>query len=198
MHISAIKQSKYLARNDVGDGMNVTIRSIDQANVAMEGEAPEMKYVLHFAEPIKAMVLNNINAQLIALALGSEETDDWLGQKVCLFDDKTVQFGGKLVGGIRVRAVGQPAPAPARSAATPPKSTATDKTRLWALNLLMAGPGQTNRQMVTDYLAAHALIKPGEEPESWQLDTVPTSKASVATLASAIEEWARTESDVPF
>ena len=195
MHINAIKQSKYLARNDVGSGLDVTIKGIDQANVAMEGEPPEMKYVLHFAEPIKPMVLNSTNAQLIALALKSEETDEWIGRKICLYDDPTVSFGGKLVGGVRCRPCAQPAPTPR---ATVPKSTATEKTRLWALNLLMAAPGQTNRQMVTDYLRAHSLIKPGEEPESWELDSVPTSKASVETLAGAIKEWSRQSDDVPF
>ena len=195
MHINAIKQSKYLARNDVGSGLDVTIKGIDQANVAMEGEPPEMKYVLHFAEPIKPMVLNSTNAQLIALALKSEETDEWIGRKICLYDDPTVSFGGKLVGGVRCRPCAQPSPTPRATAA---KSSATEKTRLWALNLLMAAPGQTNRQMVTDYLRAHSLIKPDEEPDSWQLDSVPTSKASVETMASAIEEWSKQVDDVPF
>lgn len=163
----------------------------------MEGEPPEMKYVLQFAEPIKPMVLNSTNAQLIALALKSEETDEWIGRKICLYDDPTVSFGGKLVGGVRCRPCAQPAPVQ-RQPVSLPKSTATDKTRLWALNLLMAAPGQTNRQMVTDYLRAHSLINPDEEPESWRLDTVPTSKASVATLASAIEEWSKPTDDVPF
>lgn len=198
MHINEIKQSKYLAKNDVGNGLDVTIKAIDQADLAMEGEPPEMKYVLHFQGDVKPMVLNTTNAQLIAAVLGSEETDDWIGKRVCLYDEKTVMYAGKLVGGIRVRAASQPVPAPRPTPAALPQSSATDKTRLWALNLLMAAPGQTNRQMVTDYLRAHSLIKPDEEPESWRLDTVPTSKASVATLASAIEEWSKLTDDVPF
>ncbi len=50
------------------------------------------------------MVLNNTNAQIIAMILKSEETDDWIGKQIVLYDDPNVSFGGKLVGGIRVRA----------------------------------------------------------------------------------------------
>ena len=34
---------------------------------------------------------------------GSEDFDSWIGHKVVLFRDKTISFGSKLVGGIRVR-----------------------------------------------------------------------------------------------
>lgn len=50
------------------------------------------------------MVLNSTNGQLIAQILKSDETDLWKGQKVVLYDDPSVSFGGKLTGGIRVRA----------------------------------------------------------------------------------------------
>ena len=196
MHINEIKQSKYLTKNDVGNGLDVTIRAIDQADLAMEGEPPEMKYVLHFQENIKPMVLNTTNAQLIAAVLGSEETDDWIGKRVCLYDEKTVMYAGKLVGGIRVRAANH---APKQAVAvSAPAVVATDKTRVWALNQLLGGPGQANREIVTAYLRAHALIKPNEEPEAWILSAVPTSKPGVATLSSAIEEWSRNQDDVPF
>ena len=50
------------------------------------------------------MVLNSTNGQAVAAITGSEETDDWIGRKVVLYDDPNVSFGGKLVGGIRIRA----------------------------------------------------------------------------------------------
>ncbi len=66
------------------------------------------------------------NGQLIAKITKSEETDAWSGHKIVLYDDPSVSFGGKLVGGIRVRAPRLPAaarPAQAqapRQAAPPP------------------------------------------------------------------------------
>lgn len=118
MHISQLKQSRFLTRNDVGRGMLVTIRSISQENVAKEGAPEELRWVVSFDETEKPMVLNSTNGQIIASITKSEETDNWVGHKVVLYDDPNVSFGGKLVGGIRCRAPrNQPAQAPARPAA---------------------------------------------------------------------------------
>ena len=64
--INDIKSSKFLKKEDVGEGSLVTIRSLGQQNVAKEGAEEDMKWVLHFDEFEKPMVLNSTNAQLIA------------------------------------------------------------------------------------------------------------------------------------
>lgn len=104
MHVSALKESKFLKRTDVGAGALATIRNLTQENVAKEGAEPELKYVLHFEEFEKPLVLNSTNAQIIAQITKEDDTDDWTGHKVVLYDDPNVSFGGKLVGGIRIRA----------------------------------------------------------------------------------------------
>lgn len=125
MHISQLKQSRFLTRNDVGRGMLVTIRSISQENVAKEGAPEELRWVVSFDETEKPMVLNSTNGQIIASITKSEETDNWVGHKVVLYDDPNVSFGGKLVGGIRCRAPrNQPAPPPARPATPAPRPAA--------------------------------------------------------------------------
>lgn len=119
MNIAGLKQSKFLTRADVGTGVLVTIREIFQDNVAKEGAPQELRWCISFDECEKPMVLNSTNGQIIAHITKSEETDNWPGHKIVLFDDPNVSFGGKLVGGIRVRAPrGQaakatPIPAPA-------------------------------------------------------------------------------------
>lgn len=123
MHISALKQSKFLTRADVGKGILVTIREVHQENVAKEGAPEELRWCITFDEADKPMVLNSTNGQLIAQITKSEDTDQWTGHKVVLYDDPSVSFGGKLVGGIRVRAPRNPAPAarpaPAKPAPAP-------------------------------------------------------------------------------
>ena len=104
MHISQLKQSKFLTRADVGRGQLVTIQQIIQENVAKEGAPEEMKFCIVFDEVDKPMVLNSTNGQIIAAITGSEDTDHWTGKKIVLYDDPNVSFGGKLVGGIRCRA----------------------------------------------------------------------------------------------
>lgn len=79
----------------------------------MKGDhGDEKKPVLHFACGRK-MVLNKTNGSRVALALGTEEVEAWQGQTITLYNDPSVEFGGKLVGGIRV-AIPQP------SVPTPP------------------------------------------------------------------------------
>lgn len=124
-HISQLKQSKFLTRGDVGSGILVTIREVFQENVAKEGAPEELRWCINFDEQEKPMVLNSTNGQLIAQITKQDNTDGWTGQKVVLYDDPSVSFGGKLVGGIRVRAPRnqptKPAVAPARPAAPRPE-----------------------------------------------------------------------------
>ena len=112
--ISEMRESKFLKQSDVGAGLLVTVESCEQHNVAMEGADPEMKWCLTLAEHDKPLVLNSTNAQLCARVFGSDETDEWTGKKIVLYVDPNVSFGGKITGGIRVRA-----PKPAKAGAKP-------------------------------------------------------------------------------
>ncbi len=102
-NIKDMKSSKFLKKDDVGEGVIVTIQGVSQENVAKEGVDPELKWCIHFTNLDKPMVLNTTNMQLIAKFLKSEDTDDWENKRIILYDDPSVSFGGKLTGGIRVR-----------------------------------------------------------------------------------------------
>jgi hypothetical protein len=117
--INDLKQSKYLTKADVTPAILVTIRGYEQVNVAKEGADAEMRWALHFDEVEKPMVVNSTNGQIIAAITKSEDFDGWIGQKIVLFNDPNISFGGKLTGGIRCRAPkNQPTPA-AKPAPTP-------------------------------------------------------------------------------
>jgi len=104
MHISELKESKFLKKEDVDPPVMVTIREVTQENTAKEGAPEELKWCVTFDELEKPMVLNVTNGQIIAKITGSEDSDDWTGHQIVLYHDPNVTFGGKLVGGIRVRA----------------------------------------------------------------------------------------------
>ena len=106
---SEMRESKFLKQSDIGAGALMTVRGCHQYNVAMQGAEPEMKWCLHFEETEKPLVLNSTNAALCAQITKEEDTDNWTGHKVVLYDDPSISFGGKLVGGIRVRAPKQAA-----------------------------------------------------------------------------------------
>jgi hypothetical protein len=123
-HISALKDRKFLKKEDCGAGILVTIKQCYEENVAKEGAPPEMKWCLSFFEQEKPMVLNSTNAQIIASVIGSEDTDHWTNEKIVLFSDMSITFQGKLVGGIRARAPRNQPPKVAKSLpATPPAAT---------------------------------------------------------------------------
>ena len=119
--VGQMKNSKFLKKEDVGeDGTLVTIVDVREVDVAMENDPPEMKWCLFVEEFPKPMVLNSTNAQLCEKFLGSDDTDDWAGKQVILYDEPNVSFGGKLVGGIRVKRA--KAGAKALTRPTPPEN----------------------------------------------------------------------------
>ena len=123
-HINEMKKSSFLKKEDCGAGILVTIKEVVQENVAKEGAPEELKWCCFFNELEKPMVLNSTNVQLIAQITKQENTDNWPGWKVVLFNDPSVSYSGKMIGGIRVRAprgqaAKKAAPAPAPAPVTP-------------------------------------------------------------------------------
>lgn len=113
-NINTMRESKYLKKEDLDERGNlVTITAVEKEDVSLEEQPSEYKWIMRFKEFEKGMVMNWTNLQLCAKATGSEATEDWPGKKIVLYVDDNVSFGGKLVGGIRIRAAkGKPTPAP--------------------------------------------------------------------------------------
>lgn len=112
MNFNDMYPSKYLKKEDVPVPRTVTIKGVGQAVVG--GEQGEEKNILYFHE-LKEMVLNKANAFTIFEAYG--EPTNWPGKRVEVFSDPSVMFGGKRVGGLRLRVPsqnGQPPAQPSR------------------------------------------------------------------------------------
>jgi len=122
---------KYLKKEDVDPAILVTIANFSQDDVSAQNEPPDIKAILHFNNIDKPLVLNQTNGQLLAIATGlsmEADTAEYVGREIVLFNDKTVSFGGKITGGIRIRARrmqpenAQPAPATQYGAAAEPSN----------------------------------------------------------------------------
>ncbi len=124
MKLGQMTESKYLKQADIPQPVLVTISGFTRVNVAQDGEAPEHKWTISFVELDKPMVLNSTNIQLLGVATGTDDTDEMVGRKIVVYTDPNVSYGGKLVGGLRIRASRQkpqaaaaaPAPAPVTAA----------------------------------------------------------------------------------
>ncbi len=100
-----LKNSRFVTGADCDPPIKVTISHVEQMNVAPADQKPEPRWVVHFKEPdVKPLVLNTTNGQMISKITGSDESDGWTGAEIVLYFDPNVSFGGKLVGGIRIRA----------------------------------------------------------------------------------------------
>jgi hypothetical protein len=115
--INEMLPSNYLKQSDFDQDYIVTIRSIEQRNIAMDGKPEQLKWLAFFEEFDKPMVLNSTNIQLMAKACGSEDSDDWVGKQVIVYTDPNVSFGGELVGGLRVKPARVAPPARPKAAA---------------------------------------------------------------------------------
>lgn len=111
-NVNDLKRSKYLTTKDVEPPVLVTILRYEGINVAREGAEPDDRYVLHFKELPKPMVLNVTNGMLLKQITGSDNFDDWIGKQVILYNDESVMFAGEFTGGIRIRASKRPVETP--------------------------------------------------------------------------------------
>lgn len=133
MKAGTMMPSTYLKKEDIGTGKLMTINAFAQENVAPEGKPDEMKWVMYFREAQKGLVLNPTNLELCTRAMGGDdETDHWVGRQVVLYVDHNVSYGGKLIGGIRIRG---PRPAAAQAMQPPtqpgPSASAMSQQHGW-------------------------------------------------------------------
>ncbi len=67
------------------------------------GQDREIKPVIYVKEDTRGLVVNRTNYDRFAKATGTSNTDNWIGVRFELSYDAGVQFGGKEVGGLRVK-----------------------------------------------------------------------------------------------
>lgn len=118
--------SRYMGKDDIVPGRILTIHSVVPEGVESDGDVKQ-KVVMYFIEnDAKPWIVNAGNWMTIEDAYG-EESDHWSGKTIELFVDPTVMFGGKRVGGVRVRipTASQPAGQKQRNHPQPQLSTET-------------------------------------------------------------------------
>jgi hypothetical protein len=81
-----------------------TIQDAVKENVAPEDKPEEQKWVVYFHETETGVVLNSTRLGQLTEIFGSNDSDDWKGQKVTLYCDPDIRFGGKKVGGVAFKA----------------------------------------------------------------------------------------------
>jgi hypothetical protein len=96
--------SRFLKKGDIGPGILVTIKDVELVTFKEDTADAESRWILHFEENEKGLSLNKTNIQMLEIICANDDTDFWKGKQVVLYWDPTVDFMGKIVGGIRIRA----------------------------------------------------------------------------------------------
>jgi hypothetical protein len=131
MKISSAFPSKYLRAADIPDGqfVPVTISHVELEDVSggdNEGSG-EHKPVIYFQGKNKGMVLNKTNAGALSAAFG-DDTDDWAGKSVRLFQTETL-FQGQMVPCLRIK-VSKNKPVQQAKPAAPPAAAKPEYEQL--------------------------------------------------------------------
>lgn len=104
----------FIKGDDVKAGpKKVTITGVEVAKFDKNGKTErKLQLVVDDAGDSKKVTLNATNLTAVQDAYGNE-TDEWEGKKVVLYHDPTVSYGGKRIGGLRIKVPGQKAVVPA-------------------------------------------------------------------------------------
>lgn len=113
MKVSDAFPSNYIKASDLNS--RAVLAVMDRTEFEMIGE--DRKMILYFQGKDKGLVCNKTNANTIASIYG-DDTDDWAGREIVLFE-AYVDFQGKSVPAVRVRAPKKKAPEQQQRAARP-------------------------------------------------------------------------------
>ena len=102
MKLDDMVTSDYLKQADVTPPIRVTIKSEEEKNMAKDGQPAQIKCVLGFEETDKKLVCNITNFKLIRRNTGKNDSKDWIGEQIDLWFNPDIEYGGDIVGGIRV------------------------------------------------------------------------------------------------
>ena len=105
MKTNDVFPSKYLkAEDDLFNNGEVvaTIKDVQLDNLKNREGREENKPIMYFRELPKGMVVNKTNWAICAKLFGSDDSDDWLGEKVALVTVEVDAFGD-VVRAIRIK-----------------------------------------------------------------------------------------------
>lgn len=113
-----ITTGRFLKKDDCSEeGELHTITEVLEEDVAAEDKPEEIKWVMHF-EDAKPLILNATNINRCTQAFGTNQSEAWAGKKIVVYADPDIEFGGKIVGGVRLRAPkGEPKPTKSKAVA---------------------------------------------------------------------------------
>ena len=104
-----VGDAQYLKKEDLSDPVDTELLWVKEEKVTAPGKGTTTRLVADFEGLSKGLVLNTANCETLAEMTGTDDPNEWKDVAVQLYVDPDVTYGGKKVGGIRIR---KPAPVP--------------------------------------------------------------------------------------
>ena len=99
--------AQYLKKEDLSDPVDTELLWVKEETVTAREKDPKTQLVAYFEGLSKGLVLNTANCETLAEITGTDDPNEWKDVALQLYVDPDVKYGGKKVGGIRIR---KPAP----------------------------------------------------------------------------------------
>ena len=106
MSLNDYLKSNYLGQTDVPElpGVVLTIHSFDE----QEMRDGTYKPCIHFEEKeYQPLLLNKTNLKRLIKIFGTDDEKKMKGEKITVYTDPDIEFGGDIVGGVRIRKVSE-------------------------------------------------------------------------------------------
>lgn len=144
--------SQYVSKDDVESPVVWNIAGVSKVEMPDDEGGKKTPPVMTFKEDhAKPLILNNTNWMVLEDLYG-DDSDKWIGHPIELYKDPSVMFGGKRVGGVRVRKPNGHAPEVTRAAMVEELTALRAKIKELKPDLLPAKP--TPEQIAGDGLNA--------------------------------------------
>lgn len=102
MQIGKYRKSKWLKKEDVAE-LDEGQRLTTVEAILEEQVGDDIKPVIYFKGIEKAWAANMTGLEALAEMSGSQDTEDFVGIRIEIYVDPDVRYGGKRVGGIKLR-----------------------------------------------------------------------------------------------
>jgi hypothetical protein len=108
--------SRFVAAADVKKPVVATIARVEEENFARDGAPPKRRAVLYVANGTKGIVVNKVNAGMLAATFGTD-FPAWVGKRITIKPESAL-YNGKVVPALRLypmqntKAVEPPPPPP--------------------------------------------------------------------------------------